>query len=104
MLRRPFESGQYTSAAFAAACAELGVTRSTGRAGSCFDNAVAEAFWSTLKRELGRGWWPTRDAAWRAVFDYLAFYNRRRRHSAIGYRTPHEAITAHGSADTPRVA
>ena len=89
---------QYTSAAFATACAQLGVTRSTGRAGSCFDNAVAEAFWSTLKRELGRGWWPTRDAARWAVFDYLAFYNRRRRHSAIGYRTPHEASTWHRAA------
>ncbi|MGE5762937.1 MAG: integrase core domain-containing protein [Mycobacterium leprae] len=98
MLRRSLESAQYTSAAFAAACAERGVARSTGGTGSCLDNAAAEAFWSTLKRELGRCWWPTRAAARGAVFDYLAFYNRRRRHSALGYRTPHEALLAHHDA------
>lgn len=95
---------QYTSAAFATACAERGVTRSTGRVGSCFDNSPAEAFWSTLKRELGRCWWPTRAAARRAVFDYLAFYNRRRRHSALGYRTPHEALLAHRRAASAAAA
>ena len=84
---------QYTSSLFAQACAELGVSRSMGRTGSCFDNAAAESFWATLKRELGRCWWPTRAEARRAVFEYITvFYNRQRRHSAIGYRTPHEAL------------
>lgn len=84
---------QYTSAAFADTCAGLGVTRSMGRTGSCFDNSAAEAFWATLKRELEATWWPTRAAARQAVFEYIeVFYNRRRRHSAIGYRTPHDVI------------
>jgi putative transposase len=84
---------QYTAAAFADSCARLGVLRSMGRTGSCFDNAAAEALWATLKRELGRCWWPTRAAARQAVFEYIeVFYNRRRRHSAIHYRTPQEAI------------
>lgn len=83
---------QYTSQAFTKTCAELGVTRSMGRTGSCFDNAVAEALWATLKRELERRWWPTRAQARQAVFAYLAYYNRRRRHSTIGYRTPQEMI------------
>jgi transposase InsO family protein len=84
---------QYTSTVFADACTELGVSRSMGRTGSCFDNAAAESFWATLKRELGRCWWPTRAEARRAVFEYITvFYNRRRRHSALGYRTPYETL------------
>jgi putative transposase len=84
---------QYTSLAFARACDQLGITRSMGRTGSCFDNAAAESFWGTLKRELGRSWWCTRADARRAVFQYISvFYNRQRRHSALGYLTPQEAI------------
>jgi putative transposase len=84
---------QYTSTVFAAACAQLGVSRSMGRTGSCFDNAAAESFWATLKREIGRCWWPTRAEARRAVFEYITvFYNRQRRHSALDYMTPQEAI------------
>ena len=84
---------QYTSALFTTTCTDLGVTRSMGRTGSCFDNSAAEAFWATMKRELGRSWWPTRAQARQAVFAYLAYYNRRRRHSTIGYLTPHQMIT-----------
>jgi putative transposase len=84
---------QYTSLLFADACTAHGVTRSMGRTGSCFDNSAAESFWATLKRELEASWWPTRAAARQAVFEYIEiFYNRRRRHSAIGNRTPHEII------------
>lgn len=84
---------QYTSTLFTTTCADLGVTRSMGRVGSCFDNAAAESFWATMKRELGRSWWPTRAQARQAVFAYLAYYNRRRRHSTIGYLTPQQMIT-----------
>ena len=64
-------------------------------------NAVAESFWGTLKRELGRGWWPTRAEARRAVFHYITiFYNRQRRHSALGYLTPQEAIDRYSHRQT----
>lgn len=83
---------QYTSTDFTKTCKDLDVTRSMGRVGSCFDNAAAEALWATMKRELGRCWWPTRAQARRAVFAWLAYYNRRRRHSTIGYQTPQQMI------------
>ncbi|MDI9599182.1 MAG: IS3 family transposase [Acidobacteriota bacterium] len=56
------------------------------------DNAVAESFFATLKEELlYRGVWPTRDAARRAVFEYIeVFYNRQRMHSSLDYLTPVE--------------
>jgi putative transposase len=86
---------QYTSHAFATACQQLGIKRSMGRTGSCFDNSLAESFWATLKRELGRSWWPTRAEARRAVFEYITvFYNRQRRHSALGYKTPYQALVS----------
>jgi putative transposase len=61
-----------------------------GRTGSCFDNAVAESFFATLKTEIGTKIWPTRHAARRAVFDYLTYYNQHRLHSTNGYQTPVE--------------
>ncbi len=70
---------QYTSAEYRDELARLGVTVSMSRKGNCWDNAVAESFFATLKTELS------------AVFDYIeTFYNRRRLHSAIGYKTPAE--------------
>lgn len=61
-----------------------------GRTGSALDNAVSESFVSTLKCELiHRRRFPSREAARRAVFEYLeAFYNRRRLHSSLGYVSP----------------
>ena len=63
------------------------------RTGECLDNAVAESFFATLKRELvdrpDRPAWPDRAAARSAIFDYVeVFYNRRRRNSTLGYRGP----------------
>jgi len=66
------------------------VRRSTGRTGSSYDNALAEAFFATLKRELDvnhRHWASEADAR-RDVFRWIAFYNHRRRHSALGYLSP----------------
>lgn len=66
------------------------------RRGDCWDNAVAESFWGTLKNEIGDGRdFYNRAQAQMAVFEYIEdFYNGRRRHSAINYRSPreHEAL------------
>ncbi|WP_446215690.1 integrase core domain-containing protein [Micromonospora sp. IBHARD004] len=61
-----------------------------GRIGSSYDNALAEAFFATLKRELDvyRRRWATEAAARRDVFRWIAFYNHRRRHSALSYLSP----------------
>ena len=58
--------------------------------GDCWDNAVAESFFATLKRELADGAdWQTRDEARTAVFEYIeVWYNRQRRHSSLGYLSP----------------
>jgi hypothetical protein len=68
----------------------VGILASRGSIGDCFDNAVAEAFFATLKVELlYRQTWPTRTAARLAIFEYIAvWYNRQRRHSTLGYVSP----------------
>ena len=84
---------QYTSANYRDQLAALGVTVSMSRKGNCWDNAVAESFFATLKKELvHRRSWPTRALLRDALFDYIeVFYNRRRLHSTIGYKTPAQA-------------
>jgi transposase InsO family protein len=81
---------QYASAQFANLATDLGVTLSVGRKGQCWDNAVAESFFATIKTELiHRRTWPTRKAAISAIFDYIeGWYNTRRRHSTLGYLSP----------------
>ncbi len=81
---------QYTAVAYRTALAAHGVTASMSRAGDCYDNAVAESFFATLKAELiDTQSWPTRAAARTAIFEWLiVWYNRQRRHSALGYRAP----------------
>ncbi|MFI2741088.1 IS3 family transposase, partial [Streptomyces sp. NPDC018711] len=77
---------QYNAAAFADVCRRHSIRRSMGRVGSSYDNALAESFFQCLKRELlhGRSW--TSKAQTRLeLFRWLAYYNRRRRHSALGY-------------------
>ena len=65
------------------------------RAGDCYDNAVAESFFSTLKTELGMPRWASRASAARAVGDYIdRFYNPRRLHSSAGYHSPMDAEAA----------
>ena len=62
------------------------------RRGNCWDNAVAESFFATLKVELTRNrTWSTRNELREALFEYIeVFYNRKRLHSTLGYRTPNE--------------
>jgi putative transposase len=84
------QGAQYTALSFGERLKEVGVAPSMGRTGSALDNAMAESFVSTLKAELvSRMKFPTRQAAKTAIFEYLeAFYNTRRLHSALGYRSP----------------
>lgn len=83
---------QYASADYRERLAQHGITASMSRRGDCYDNAVAESFFSTLKMELVyRTGWCTRIEARIDVHEYIeVFYNRQRRHSSLGYRTPVE--------------
>jgi putative transposase len=83
---------QYASHAYRQLVHQAGFTASMSRRGDCWDNAVVESFFATLTKELlVDGLFPTRDAARQAVFAFIeVWYNRRRRHSALGYRTPAE--------------
>lgn len=89
---------QYTSRDLAHLAHNNGVVLSVGRTGVCWDNAVAESFFATIKRELVETRpWPTRAGLRRAVFSYIeGWYNTRRRHSSLGYLSPSafEAINA----------
>ncbi len=90
MLRRLLEPKQYTSAAFAAVCAEFGVVQSMGAVGTSADNSAAEAFNGTLKRETLQG--TARFASARharlQVFRWINRYNTQRRHSTLGQISP----------------
>jgi transposase InsO family protein len=80
---------QYTSAAYAALAEDCQVTLSVGRTGQCWDNALAESFFSSLKGELiDTRAWPARTGAKRAVVEYIAWYNGTRLHSSLGYQSP----------------
>jgi len=88
---------QYTSREFAAFCTANGIRASVGRTGVCWDNAAAESFFAALKNEMYyRHTWRTQARARVAVAEYIeVFYNRKRLHSTLGYRTPLEALTDH---------
>jgi transposase InsO family protein len=81
---------QYTSHDYRKLAKDHGILLSLGRKGECWDNAVAESFFATLKRELiDRRPWPTIAGLRRAVFDYIeGWYNTRRLHSSLGYMSP----------------
>ena len=81
---------QYTSHDYRKLATDHGILLSLGRKGECWDNAVAESFFATIKRELiDRRPWPTIAGLRRAVFDYIeGWYNTRRLHSALGYLSP----------------
>jgi len=100
LLHHSDQGCQYTSAEYRRVLAEHGITASMSRRGNCWDNAVAESFFATLKTEL------IHDRRWRglnelraALFDYIAvFYNRKRLHSSLGYQTPAEIERAYALA------
>jgi len=87
---RPVEPSQDASAHITTFAAENAITRSMGLTGICWDNAMAESFFATLKTEFYyRRVWPTRAGAKLAVGAWIEDrYNRRRRHSSIGQISP----------------
>jgi putative transposase len=86
------QGSQYVSLAFGQRVRDAGIAVSMGSRGDAFDNAVAESFFATLKKELvSRRSWPTRRELGAAVFEYIeVFYNRERRHSTLDYHSPRE--------------
>jgi len=83
---------QYTSAQFAALAADCQIELSHGRTGQCWDNALAESFFGSIKGELtDLQPWPTRTAARRAVTEYIGWYNGTRLHSTLSYLSPAES-------------
>lgn len=90
LLHHSDRGSQYCSAAFQAALLRSGIRCSMSRKGNCYDNAVMESFFATLKKELvHQSDYATRQEARQSLFEYVeVFYNRRRRHSALGYVSP----------------
>jgi len=84
------QGSQYVSLAFGQAARDGGIAQSMGSKGDCYDNAVAETFFATLKKELVHRYsWPTRRDLTSEVFEYIeGFYNPRRRHSTLGMLSP----------------
>lgn len=98
-LRRPVSGGlvhhsdrgvQYASAAYQAVLQQHGITPSMSRRGDCWDNAVVESFFATLKTEMwGMNRWRTRAEAQQALSGFInQWYNHQRRHGSLGYRSP----------------
>ena len=91
---------QYTSTDYLAVLHSHGIAVSMSRRGNCWDNAVAESFFATLKTELiHERTWQTRLEVRAAIFEYIeVFYNRQRLHSTLGYKTPIEIETQYAAA------
>jgi putative transposase len=91
------QGSQYVSLGFGQKARDAGIAVSMGSRGDAYDNAVAESFFATLKKELvHRRSWPTRRELVSEVFEYIeAFYNPTRRHSTLGFLSPaqFEALT-----------
>ncbi|HMK97114.1 MAG TPA: integrase core domain-containing protein [Acidimicrobiales bacterium] len=89
MLLRSIEPSQYLSRQFRHLCERLGVSQSVGRTGSSHDNAVAESFWATLKREvISRYRFASRSQARRVITAWARHYNTVRLHSSLGNVPP----------------
>jgi len=97
LLHHSDRGSQYASHDYQQLLALHGIRSSMSRSGNCWDNAVAESFFASLKVELVYpSRWQTRAQARSAVFEYIeAFYNRRRRHSTLGYLSPVEFERRH---------
>lgn len=89
LLHHSDRGSQYTAETYQQLLAAYGITVSMSGAGNCYDNAMMESFFSTLKAECATAPYDTRAEARRSVFEYIeVWYNRQRRHSALGYVSP----------------
>jgi len=89
LLHHSDRGSQYTSQTYRRRLSQRGMTLSMSRVGECRDNAPMESFWATLKRECADAPFVSRAAARSQLFAYvMGFYNRQRRHSALGYLSP----------------
>ena len=83
------QGSQYTSEDYLRLLEHDNVLISMSDVGRCYDNAMQESFWGTLKTECADQPFPSRAAARKAIFEYIeVWYNRQRRHSALGYLSP----------------
>jgi putative transposase len=100
------QGSQYVSLAFGQTARAAGIAQSMGSRGDCFDNAVAESFFATLKKELvNRRPWPTKAELRSEIFDYIEiFYNRQRRHGTLGMRSPADFENSTLGASRPDLA
>lgn len=91
---------QYASGDYSKRCTRIGARLSMGKTGACWDNSVAESFFATLKNEMYHRYaFATRARARFAVAEYIeVFYNRKRMHSTLGYRTPAQALSDYRNA------
>jgi putative transposase len=98
------QGSQYVSLVFGRRLREAGIAQSMGSKGDCYDNAICEAFHATLEKELlRRRSFRTRQEARTAIFDWIeAWYNRERRHSRLGYRSPAQYERDHERSDCLR--
>jgi hypothetical protein len=102
------QGSQFVRLAFGQQARAAGIARSMGSRGDCFDNAVAESFFATLKKELVHGrCWPSKAELRTEVFEYIeVFFNRRRRHSTLGMLSPadyeHRALAPAGTVSPLR--
>ena len=98
LLHHSDRGSQYAAMSYQRLLGEHGITPSMSRTGNCWDNACVESFFGTLKRELVyHRHYATREEATQDIFEYIeVFYNRKRRHSTLGYDSPaeYEARTA----------
>lgn len=99
LLHHTDRGSQYASLDYQAALRTAGLVSSMSRRGNCWDNAVAESFFATLKQELCHlRNFASRDEARRAIFEYIeVFYNRQRLHSSLDYRSPIEYEALHAN-------
>jgi putative transposase len=89
LLHHSDQGKQYASESYRSILDWTGTRQSMSRAGNCYDNAAAESLWSTIKTELvHRCTFRSRDEARLALFGYIQYYNNRRLHSSLGYRSP----------------